>query len=264
MKKHFLVTLVLVLGLVGFAAAQDTAKVYVVHGIPGIDLGLPNALPVDVEIDGACAITNFQFGQVVGPVELPAETYNVAIRLYDETGNCGGAVAIGPVDLTFEAGKIYTVIAHLTDAGAPTASLFTNDLGPTGRGMTRLIVHHTANAPAVDVTVARDPYAPPQARAPKLFVGDFANGDQVMTEVRPGTWYVSLAPAGIPTTVVGPVAVELEPFTAYLIYAVGSLTNNTFTFIIKPIENLKGTPKIMKMENNKNQVQGPAPKKVKR
>lgn len=238
MKKHFLVTLVLILGLAGFAAAQDPAKVYVIHGIPGIDLGADPALPVDVVINGACAITNFQFGQVVGPVELPADTYSVAIQLHDPSGQCGGGVAIGPVDLTFDAGKIYTVIAHLTADGAPTASLFTNDLGPTGRGMSRLIVHHTANAPAVDVTVARDPYAPPQAKAPKLFVGDFANGDQVMTEVRPGTWYVSLAPAGVPMTVVGPAAVELEPFTAYLIYAVGSLENMTFTFIIEPIKNL--------------------------
>jgi len=51
MKKHFLVTLVLILGLAGFAAAQDPAKVYVIHGIPGTDLGLDPALPVDVEIE---------------------------------------------------------------------------------------------------------------------------------------------------------------------------------------------------------------------
>lgn len=261
MKKHFLVTLALILGLAGFAAAQNPAKVYVVHGIPGIDLGLPNALPVDVAINGACAITNFQFGQIVGPVDLPADTYSVAIQLYDETGNCGGAVAIGPVDLTFEAGKIYTVIAHLTDAGAPTASLFTNDLGPTGPGNTRLIVHHTAWAPEVDVTVARDPYAPSYAKTPKLVVGDFANGDQAMADVRPGMWYVSLAPAGTGVTVIGPVPVELEPFTGYLVYAVGSLTNNTFTFIIKPIEGLKDNPPVKKM--TPAQSQGPS-RKIKR
>lgn len=262
MKKQFLWALVLVLGLAGFAAAQGTAKVYVVHGIPGLDIGADPALPVDVVINGACAITNFQFGQVVGPVELPADTYSVAIQLYDATGNCGGAVAIGPVDLPFEAGKIYTVIAHLTDAGAPTASLFTNDLGPTGPGNTRLIVHHTAWAPEVDVTVARDPYAPPQAKAPKLFVGDFANGDQVQADVRPGTWYVSLAPAGSGMTLIGPVPVELEPFTGYLVFAVGSLENGTFTFIIKPIDGLKDNPKPKKM--GPAQPQGPSPKKIKK
>jgi hypothetical protein len=105
--------------------------------------------------------------------------------------------------------------------------------------MSRLIVHHTAAAPAVDVTVSRDAYSP---MAPKLFIGDFANGDQVMTETRPGTWYVSLSPAGTGTTVVGPVPLELKPFTAYLVYAVGSLTNNTFTFIIEPVLNLKPKP----------------------
>jgi hypothetical protein len=260
MKKHFLVTLALILGLAGFAAAQNPAKVYIVHGIPGIDLGLPNALPVDVVINDAIAIPNFQFGTVAGPVELPPGTYTVAIQLYDPAGQIGTPV-IGPVNLPFEAGKIYTVIAHLTDAGAPTASLFSNDLGPTGPGNTRLIVHHTAWAPEVDVTVARDPYAPPHAMAPKLFVGEFANGDQVQADVRPGTWYVSLAPAGTTMTVVGPAPVELEPFTGYLVYAVGSLTNNTFTFIIKPIEGLKDNPPVKKM--TPAQSQGPS-RKVRR
>ena len=46
----------------------------------------------------------------------------------------------------------------------------------------------------------------------------------------------------------GPGPVALKPFTAYLIYAVGSLTNNTFTFVIKPIENLKGEPTPKKKE----------------
>jgi hypothetical protein len=264
MKKHFLVTLALVLGLAGFAAAQAPAKVYVVHGIPGIDLGQPNnALPVDVVINDAIAIPNFQFGTVAGPVELPPGTYTVAIQLYDPAGQIGTPV-IGPVNLPFEAGKIYTVIAHLTNGGdetAPTASLFTNDLGPTGPGNTRLIVHHTAWAPEVDVTVARDPYAPSYAKTPKLVVGGFENGDQAMADVRPGTWYVSLAPAGTGVTVIGPVAVELEPFTGYLVYAVGSLTNNTFTFIIKPIEGLKDNPPVKKM--TPAQSQGPS-RKVKR
>lgn len=231
MKKRLFWTLLLVLGLAGFASAGK-ARVYVVHGIPGLDLGLDPTLPVDVEVNGACAIKNFQFGQVVGPLRLPANTYTVAIRLHDPTGNCGGAVAIGPVDLKFEAGLSYTVIAHLTDAGAPTASLFTNDLGPNTLGRSRLIVHHTAWAPAVDVTVSRDP----NNTRPKLFIGDFANGDQAMAQFWPGRYYVSLAPAGTVIPVFGPVRLPLRPFNTYLVYAVGSLTNNTFTLIIKPVK----------------------------
>ena len=42
--------------------APGTATVYVLHGIPGEDLGLDPELPVDVSVNGACALPGFTFG----------------------------------------------------------------------------------------------------------------------------------------------------------------------------------------------------------
>ncbi len=217
------------------ASAQSTADVYVVHGINGEDLGATAELPVDVNISGVgCALQEFKFGEVVGPVPLPAGTYDVTISLANIDTPCSNDAVIS-ASITLEAGKTYTVIAHLSAASAPTASLFENDLSATEPGKARVIVHHTAAAPAVDITVQRDAEDP---KSPKLTIENFANGDQAAAEVRPGEWDVSIAPAGTSTPVFGPAAVELKPFTGYLIYAVGT-PGSTFTLITKPIKGLK-------------------------
>ena len=154
-----------VAGLVAFAAnpaaAQaQPAKVYAIHGIPGGDLGLDPALPVDVAVNGACALTNFRFGEIRGPLSLPAGSYTFEIKLNLGGAACSGLTAIGPAVVPFAAGETATLIAHLTEAGSPTASKFVNDVSKTGAGRARLVAHHTAAAPAVDVVVSRDIYDP--------------------------------------------------------------------------------------------------------
>jgi hypothetical protein len=115
-----------------------------------------------------------------------------------------------------------------------TASKFDNDFSATGRGKARLIVQHTADAPMVDVQVSRN-----GGKSPRLTIEDFANGDQAVAETRPGEWYVSIMPAGEMTPVFGPVMVELEPFTAYRIFAVGSVADETFTLLVYATGGLK-------------------------
>jgi hypothetical protein len=223
--------------LTGAAFAEDSSSsIYVVHGIPGSDLGLPASLPVDITVNGACAIQNFEFGDITDSISLPAGTYTVEVRLANAAAPCSGPVAIGPADLPFAAGKNYSVVAHLTEDGKPTASLFENDLSPTGRGMARLIAHHTAAAPVVDVRLSR---ATPYGSVPLLTVEDFGNGDQAAASIRPGGWEASLLLPNTNTTAIGPVSLRFSPFTAYLVYAVGSVGTGSFTFLIQPVYDLK-------------------------
>jgi len=220
-KLPFLLSLVLVLalGVTGVAAGGHGASIYVIHGIPG-----DNGFPVDVSVDGACALPNFTFGTRAGPLSLPAGTYTIAVHAPAD-GMCGGAAAIGPVDLTFADGDNKTIIAHLTATGAPTANVFDNDFSPTGRGQARLIAHHTAAAPAVDVVVARDYFG----GGPRISEPGSANGDQFATELRPGDWQVTLELGGAP--VYGPTMLTLKPFTAYSVYAVGVFPNS-FQYLV--------------------------------
>ncbi len=216
-----LTALVLMVG-VAYADMHE-ATVYVVHGIPGV--------LVDVEVEGDCLLPEFDFGDIAGPLSLPEGTYNIKIRGSD--GTCTGAIVLD-LDVPFTAGQNVTVIAHYDDMGNPTASVFDNDFSPTGRGKARWIVHHTAYAPMVDVKVMRE-----DADEPELVVEDFENGDQAVAETRPGEWYVSLSlPDGM-DPVFGPIPVNLKPFTAYQIFAVGDFGGGTFDFLVFPTAGLK-------------------------
>ena len=227
-RLSFLLSLVLILalGVTGVTASGHGASVYVIHGIPGA-----NGFPVDVSVDGACALPNFTFGTRAGPLNLPAGTYTIAVHAPAD-GNCGGSAAIGPVDLTFADGDNKTIIAHLTEAGVPTASVFDNDFSPTGRGSARIIAHHTAAAPSVDVVVARNYFG----GGPRIAVPDFTNGDQIAAEVRPGDWQVTLELGGTP--VYGPTPLTLNPFTAYSVYAVGVFPDS-FQYLVYANSGLK-------------------------
>jgi hypothetical protein len=219
------------------------AMVYVVHGIPGQDVGLDPDLPVDVSLNGTCALEGFTFGEIVGPIALPADVYDIAISPENEDDPCANDPVI-EASVELLGGLNYSIVAFLDEGGSPTAGLFENDVTPTGRGMARLIVQHTANAPAVDVSVRRD-----GPNSPGLDVYDFINGDQATAEVRPGEWNVEIAPAGSDMPVFGPVTVELTPFSAYLVFAVGSVDTGSFTLLLERIGGLKpsdgwhGSPK---------------------
>lgn len=221
-KVSLLLTLVMVLalGVTGVAAASSGAAIYVVHGIPGA-----GGFPVDVSVNGACALPGFTFGQRVGPLPLPAGDYVIAVHAPSD-GSCGGPAAIGPVTLSFADGDNKTIIAHLSEMGAPMASVFTNDFSPTPRGSARIIAHHTAAAPSVDVVVARDYYGGGQ----RITARDFANGDQIKAEVRPGDWQVALEVGG--SAVYGPTPLTLKPFTAYSVYAVGDFGGGSFEYLV--------------------------------
>jgi hypothetical protein len=216
------------------AVADDgDASAYVVHGIPGQDLDLDPALPVDVSVDGMCALPGFTFGEIVGPISLPEGIYAIAISLENGDEPCANDPVI-EAEVELMGGTSYSIVAFLTEDGAPTAGLFTNDLSPTGRGKARVIAHHTAAAPPVDISVRRD-----NPWSPGLDILNFANGDQAAAEVRPGEWYVSFAPAGTDVVVFGPAMVQFKPFSAYLVFAVGSVDTGSFTLLTENVRGLK-------------------------
>jgi hypothetical protein len=225
-SRLVLLVMVLALGVTGVAAADSGAKIYVIHGIPG-----SAGFPVDVSVNGACALPNFTFGQRVGPLSLPAGDYTIAVHAPAD-GACGGAAAIGPVTLSFANGDNKTIIAHLSEAGAPTASVFMNDFSATGRGSARILAHHTAAAPEVDVVLARN-Y---NGGGPRINVPGFSNGEQIKAEVRPGDQQVTLELGGAP--VFGPTTLNLKPFTATYVYAVGTFPS-TFQYLVYTEAGLK-------------------------
>ena len=72
-------------------------------------------------------------------------------------------------------------------------------------------------------------------KSPGLVVSDVTNGAQAGADVRPGNWRAWIAPAGTDALVFGPARVNLKPYTATFVYAVGSLDNATFTLLTNTI-----------------------------
>ncbi len=256
MKKKIFTLLALPLAALLFAvpaSAQETLTAYDVHGIDGDDFGLDPELPVDVFVSGlGCALPGFSFGDRVGPLEIPAGTYDITISLADMAMPCEGAGVIALTDVMLPANANATIIAHRTADGSPgagdllelgvTASIFNNDFTATGRGKGRVVAHHTALAPAVDVVLSRD-YENPNA--PGVTVPAFSNptteGDVVLSQInaefRPGDWDVALEVDG--ATVFGPDTITLKPYTAIYIYAVGDFFGGTFQYLVYAEDGLK-------------------------
>lgn len=211
-----LAVLVLMTGAVGAASAADTATGYVVHGIPG--------LVVDVYVDGQLFVEDFKPDTIAGPLVGPA---NRSANVVIVPANGDPSQPALEATVSFPAGANVSIVAHLTEAGAPTLSIFNNDFSKTGSGQTRLIVRHTAAAPAVDAL-----FFPGTAN--ELRVGPLANGQQTAAGLPAGNYTAALVPAGTSTAVYGPFSSDLKAGKVYVVYAVGTL-GSTFKLLTQEI-----------------------------
>jgi hypothetical protein len=205
----------------GGASAQSSATVTLMHGIPGAT--------VDVVVDGEVVIPGFEPGAMQDLSSFAGQTLaNVEVR-------AAGAqdVVIGPIpELEVPASGNWTVVAHLDADGTPTLTPFENDTSELAAGQGRLTVRHTAAAPAVDVVLA-DGSRP---------FTNLANPNQAAAELPAG----QIAGAQIAPTGGDPIAdvpsVTLAAGSNLIVYAVGSLEDNTFTFYTQEITGLGGSP----------------------
>ena len=220
-------------------AAAQNASVRVVHGIPGPDISpdLDPALPVDVLVaDSICLLNGFSFGEIEGPFTIPEGTYNVKVFVANTLEPCTGDAVID-ADVPVAAGENVSIVAHLTDGGAPTASKFVNDVSAPAEGNARLIAHHVANAPVVDILVRGGFPSNTLLQVPG--VGNIPGANQAAAEIRSTQAQISILPAGTNEAVFLRI-LQARPGLVYTAYAVGSLTNGTFTIIAEPIGGLQG------------------------
>jgi hypothetical protein len=198
------------------AQPQDgLGTVTVIHAIPDVD--------VDVTIDGTVAIAGFEYGDVEGPLDLPAATYEVEVLLADTD-----TVVLGPVDVTVAAGVNATIVAHLDHQvvgdSAPQLGVFTNRTRNTGEGMARVAVRHLADAPAVDVLTDGT-----------VLVDAAANPDESVLTVDAGTYPITIAADADNTVVSYQEDLTFEPGMTYAIHAIGSIDDNSFQVIVQEV-----------------------------
>ena len=105
------------------ALPAQAARVNVVHGIDGRDLGATRDLPVDIAVNGACSLKGVQFTQQA-VVQLGAGSYRITVHPAD--GTCSSTAVI---DKTITIGaddeqRKYTAVASLTAAKVPQLAVF--------------------------------------------------------------------------------------------------------------------------------------------
>jgi hypothetical protein len=204
-------------------SAADDPQIMLLHGIPGAT--------VDVAVDGAVVIEGFEPGDMEDLTAFAGQTLaNVEVRAAGTTD-----VVIGPIaELAVPAAGNVTVVAHLDADGTPTLTPFVNDISATAAGTGRLTVRHTAAAPAVDIVLGADrPFTnlsnPNEAKA-DLPAGPIAGAKVAPTGADPI--------ADVPT-------VELKAGSNLIVYAVGSLEADTFTFFTQELTGLGGAPTVV-------------------
>lgn len=197
----------------GTSSAQASADIMLLHGIPGIT--------VDVVVDGAVVIPGFEPGDMQDLSSFAGQTLtNLEVRPAGTED-----VAIGPVaSFDVPASGSWTVVAHLDAEGTPTITPFENDTSAAGAGEGRLTVRHTAAAPAVDIVLG-------DARP----VENLSNPNEASLNLPAGEIAgAQIAPAGgdpiadVPT-------VEVTAGSNLIVYAVGALADNSFTFYTQDV-----------------------------
>lgn len=201
-------------------AQQATATVTVVHGLRG--------LLADVYLDGELILEGFTPERATDPTQLPVGDHDIKVVEADE-GFDADPVVSGT--LTLAAGTNWSVVVHLSETGEPTMTPFANDVATVGPGTGRLVVRHTAAAPAIDVAVDGNP----------LKTG-LANPDQAAQDVAAKAYDISVSQAGGGEPLVPPSNMTLADGTAQLLYLIGSTEDDSLGWLVQTVTGLQTAP----------------------
>ena len=192
-----------------------TTKVSILHAVPNT--------PVDVYLNHKRLLNDFKPGTLTKALTVKAGTYTVSITA--ATAKNDKNPVVGPVKLKFAAHRNYTVAAHLTPAGKPTASLYLNTIKKTPKGEGRVIVRHIAAAPAVDILVNGS-----------AAMKNLKNPHQSKALLPVGTYSVAVALAGTTAPVIGPADVPVKQSTDTIVYAWGSAAQGNLTVAVQSVK----------------------------
>ncbi|MDG4817805.1 DUF4397 domain-containing protein [Micromonospora sp. WMMD956] len=201
-------------------AYAATSKVSVVHGIPDT--------PVDVYVNGKKTLDNFKPGDVAGPLDLEQGAYDIALT---KPGEALDKAILTVDDAEVPGGANISLAAHLDEAGKPKITPFVNDTAKVDAGKARLIVRHTAAAPAVDVRAGGKPV-----------FEDLTNPNESKADVDAGTVSADVVLAGTDTVAIGPADLDLKEGTATIVYAIGSAEAKNLDLVAQTITGLHSAP----------------------
>jgi hypothetical protein len=218
---------------VGRASAQESASLLIVHGVEGGDLGsgyMPG-LPINVKIDGTCVTPQpASFGTVLGPYPLAVGAHLVKMSLANTTAPCSGiSVMTGHVNLSIS--RQLALVAAESTSGTLTTEVFDlTEQTPVPDGSARAVMFHTADAPAVDITLT-DVSTNSVYTYSNIMPGTRRAGD-----IPPFKGYdIRVFPTGNNIAIAGPLGFNPADRSVEALFVVGNATNRSATVIMKEI-----------------------------
>jgi hypothetical protein len=204
------------------AGDAHAATVRVIHGINGLDLNAARELPVDIAVNGQCALKGVKFAESTD-VELAPGTYRVTV--HPSNGSCSQKAVIDQqlkIEGDSSRGWSYSVIASLSEAGAPQlVSYFNND----AFGWARVVaVRHLAFAPPVFVKIDVKGAAQSTKKAKRIKNGDYGAAYGSWDTVIPYTITVATSRTGKPLATIKGTS-RVTSSTWRIFHIVGSLRN---------------------------------------
>lgn len=203
------------------AQAADTATVSILHAVPGAT--------VDVYANGDELLTDFKPGTLTDPQKLPAGTYD--LKVVEAGAGADGDAVAELENAKVPAGANVTVVAHLNASGDPRLTAYANDVSGIDAGQARLVVRHTAAAPAVDVRADGD-----------VAFSDLENPDEDSADLPAGTISADVVLAGKDDAVIGPADLNLREGRTTIVYAWGSAEDENLELAVQTIGGMGSNP----------------------
>jgi len=201
------------LGVPAHAATSADGQITVVQAVPGTD--------VDVTIDGKTVQRQVKVGSLVGPLSLSPGTHELVF-----SGVPGGRPI--KTHLGLKAGSSSDVVLHRPASvdGAPVVSTYRTPQSPIGPDKARILLAHTATVAPADVKFDG-----------KVVFTNIANGEFADADVPAGSHQVALLATGTTKDpILGPLAVDLAPQTATMVYAVGNPSDGSMNVIVHTVD----------------------------
>jgi hypothetical protein len=207
--------------LAGRAGAADSS-VTVVHGIPGVT--------VDVYVAGNLTLPGFAPGTVTDPLSLPAGDYLVqvfgAISTPPALASARVDTAVITDTETVPSGKNVSLVANI-EGGTPQLSAFVNNTSAVAEGTSLVTVRHTADAPAVDISVNGT-----------VAIPNLAPGAEASAPLPAGTYDIQVLVAGTSTVALNLPGTVIPAGKSVIVYAIGDAgaQPSTLTAVVQVID----------------------------
>ncbi len=205
------------------------AATYVVHGLnlDGQSAQGDGGTAVTVCAGGDQLLTDFQFGDIAGPVDLP---WGAVIPIDVYVGAdvaCGSATPVISQTVTVPEEPSISLVATAGPDGAVAAARRPRRLDARGRAFSSSLTP-ARTLPRVTIPITR---LPPRCRARRRAgqvtvsvdgtdAGELSFGESLFADLPNGTYSVEVTLGGTP--IVGPADIDVPPCTLTVVYVVGN------------------------------------------